>query len=387
MKRARRRRIWGAAAIALLCIVAVAWWQRQALARLVVIAGVEAVAHVRISFDRSEFGLRGADMQGVKVISLRGEPIARIERLQLAYDLHDLYPGGKRRFGLQSVDVNGPALTLVRHADGSYNVPLPNLSQGSPSGGPPLDVRTSIRNGSIDVIDESAAALPDLRRLYVRNLDVAGTFATAARSTYVATLRYGESSGRLYPIAGRGTIDSARGYIDQEWTARALPSPARPTLWDFAGDATARGHAQRRRRARIRHRRFGRPNADASFGNGMLDGGRIAIAGLAKPIDDVRGPMDVFDDGLLTNGLSARIASIPLQISGGIYGLAPPAVSPHGARHGRPRTASQRRCTSTTPADPRHARLYDARSRTGDCARHVGRAALSPNALRIHDTR
>lgn len=327
MKRARWRQIWGAAAISLLCIVAVAWWQRQALARLAVIAGVEAVAHVRVSFDRSAFGLRNADMQGVRVISLRGEPIARIERLQLAYDLHDLYPGGKRRFGLQSVDVDSPSLTLIRHADGSYNVPLPNLSQGSPSGGPPLDVRTSVRNGSIDVVDESAAALPGLRRLYVRDLDVAGTFATAARSTYVATLRYGESAGRLYPVAGRGTIDSARGYIDQEWTARALPIAGAA---DFVTNTPAmRLHAGTLKD--VDARGFGIADSGGRMqthlsATAWLEGGRIAIAGLAKPIDGVRGRTDVFDDGLLTNGLSGRIASIPLQISGGIYGLRRPQL-------------------------------------------------------------
>ena len=73
---------------------------------------------MRISFDRSAFGLHGADMQGVRVSSFRGEPIAQIGRLRLAYDLHDLFPGGKRRFGLQRVDVNTPAITLIRHADG-----------------------------------------------------------------------------------------------------------------------------------------------------------------------------------------------------------------------------------------------------------------------------
>ncbi|HEX3670916.1 MAG TPA: translocation/assembly module TamB domain-containing protein [Candidatus Cybelea sp.] len=327
MKRAQLRRIWSATAIALLCIVAAAWWQRQTLTRLAVIAGVEAIAHVRISFDRSAFGLSGADMQGVRVTSLRGEPIAQIARLQLAYDLNDLLPGGKRRFGLQRIDANAPAITVIRHADGSYNVPLPNLSRGSPSGGPPLDVRASVRDGSIDIVDESAVALPGLRRLYVRDLDVAGTFATAARSTYVATLRYGEGVGRLYPVAGNGTIDPAHDNIEHEWTAPALPiagavdfvtnTPAMRLSSGMLRDVEARGFGIADSN--------GRMQAHLSA-TARLEDGRIAIAGLSKPIDDVRGRMDVYDDGILTNGLSARIASIPLQISGGLYGLQRPRL-------------------------------------------------------------
>ncbi len=326
MKRATRRRIWSAVAIALLCIVAVAWWQRQALARFGVVAALEAFGHVRVSFDRSTFTVRRAELSGVRVTSWSGEPIAAITRLDLAYDLRDLLPGGMRRFGLQDVEVNAPVLTVIRHRDGSYNVPIPNISKTAPNAGPPLNFHARIRDGSIDVVDESLAAAPGQRRLYVRDLNVDGTFATAGRSAYVATMRYGETTDRLYAIAGHGTIDRARGDFDQEWTARALPIAA-------AVDFLTNTRAMRLRDGTLRNvdvRGFGigagnKLQAHLSA-TAWLQDVRIAIAGLSNDIENVHGRVDAYDDGLLTNGLAARIAGMPLQISGGLYGLRDPRL-------------------------------------------------------------
>ncbi len=327
MTRTRRRRIWSAAAIALLCIVAAGWWQRQALARLGVIAAVEGFFHVRLSFDRSRFALNHAVIDGIAVTSFRGEPIAEISRLELAYDLRDLLPGAKRRFGLESIAVYAPALTVIRRADGSYNLPLPNLSQPTPSGGAPLNVRARVRNGSIEIVDESPAALANRRHLYVRDLNVDATLATAARSSYVAALRYGERADRLYPVRGTGTIDSARGYVEQHWSAPELPIAAAVNF--LAGSSAMR--LQDGMLENVDARSFGLRGPAGSLqthlgATAWLADGRIAIAGLAKPIENMQGRIDAYDDGLLTSGLTARLAAIPLQISGGLYGLRAPRL-------------------------------------------------------------
>jgi TamB, inner membrane protein subunit of TAM complex len=57
---------------------------------------------------------------------------------------------------------------------------------------------------------------------------------------------------------------------------------------------------------------------------GVLEGGRIAIDGLAKSVDDVRGVVDVFGGGLLTPRLDASLAGVPVRVSGGLYGLSDP---------------------------------------------------------------
>ena len=58
----------------------------------------------------------------------------------------------------------------------------------------------------------------------------------------------------------------------------------------------------------------------------QLAGGRIALSGISGTLDDVRGRLDVFDDGLLTRGLDARVAGLPVHLSGGIYDLRAPRV-------------------------------------------------------------
>ncbi len=57
-----------------------------------------------------------------------------------------------------------------------------------------------------------------------------------------------------------------------------------------------------------------------------MEGGRIAITGLSKSVDDIRGPIDVYDDGLLTRRFDAVLAGTRVQISGGIYGLRDPRL-------------------------------------------------------------
>jgi len=154
-------------AVVLLAIVALALWQWKALARFAITATAASVAHVRLSLDPVTLTLDRAVFENVLVTSVRGEPIARIDRIALTYDLRDLLPGGKRLFGLKSVDVNSPRVTIVRHADGSYNVP--SLRAPANNGGKqvPLVLRASVHDGSIDIGNESPNAPADKRHLYV----------------------------------------------------------------------------------------------------------------------------------------------------------------------------------------------------------------------------
>ena len=40
----------------------------------------------------------------------------------------------------------------------------------------------------------------------------------------------------------------------------------------------------------------------------------------------VQGPIDVYDDGVLTTGLRASLAGIPASVTGGVYGLQSPRL-------------------------------------------------------------
>lgn len=126
MKRTRAGRWWAATAILLLCVALLAFWQRQALARMGVIMAARTLAHVNVSFTGARFGASYATLENVRVTSLRNEPIAEIPRIDVAYNLRDLFPGGARLYGLRALAVESPHVTIIRRPDGTFNVPLPD---------------------------------------------------------------------------------------------------------------------------------------------------------------------------------------------------------------------------------------------------------------------
>ena len=254
-------------AVVLLAIVALALWQWKALARFAITAAAASIAHVRLSLDPVTLTLDRAVFDNVLVTSVHGEPIARIDRITLTYDLRDLLPGGKRLFGLKSVDAYSPHVTIVRHADGSYNVP--SLRAPANNGGRqvPLVLRASVHDGSIDIGNESPNAPADKRHLYVENLQVDAAVSSAARSFYTVALKYGERPGDLYPVRGRGDINAPAGYIDQRWTAPALPIAA---AVDFIVNSPSLrldvANAPQRRCALLRAKRSEQYAVAASYG-------------------------------------------------------------------------------------------------------------------------
>ncbi len=217
MKRSRSRSRWGAALIAILCLLALALWQWQPLARLAIVALVQSAAGVKLSIGHSAIGWNQAVLEDVRVTSPRGEPIAEIARLRVGYDPRDWLLGGKRLFGLASIEADSPHVTLIKRADGTYNVPIPPQAQPV-SGGPPLIAAARVTHGSIEIVNQRPQAIPSQRRLYVEDLDAAGDIAPA-RTRYTVTFRYGERPDRLYPVRGRGDVNPQEGYVNQRWTA------------------------------------------------------------------------------------------------------------------------------------------------------------------------
>ncbi len=325
MKR-RRGHFWWGGAIAILCIVGLGFWQWRNVARFGILAAADAFTQTRISVGGMTLGANRSVFEDVRVTSQRGEAIAAIPRLTVEYDLRELLPGGTRLLGLRAVDAESPHVTIVRRSDGTYNVPISQLQANRPAGGRLLILAARIRNGSVDAVDLKSR-FHDERNLYVRDLNVDADISSAARSRYTARLQYGERTDRLFPVSGRGDIDPRNGYVNQRWTARELPIAA-------AADFIAGSPSMRFLRGTLRGvdaRYFGLSDARGALrchltASASLSGARIAIAGLSKPVDDVRGPIDVYDDGLLTPRLDASLAGVPVTIGGGIYGLRSPRL-------------------------------------------------------------
>ncbi len=269
-----------------------------------------SVTGTNVSIGSEHFGVHGVTFRDVAVRSQSGEPLATIASAKVGYHLNN--------FTLQRPDV-----TLIRHKDGTWNFALPKSNPNAPARAMNDDV--AIHDGAVTVIDESQGT-PGARKLYARNIDVTLHLHTAARTQYAGSLAYVEG-GVTYPIRGAGDIDASRGYAVQRWKLPPMPIAR---LVDFAVNSPSLHLA----------------SGSITGGNvqvlGLSDGHggiqthvvatttlqhvRLAVGGLVKPVRDLHGRIDVFNNGLTFDGASGTIAGVPLTLLGGIYDLRAPSL-------------------------------------------------------------
>ncbi len=98
-------------------------------------------------------------------------------------------------------------------------------------------------------------------------------------------------------------IDQTGGFIDQRWVAAQLPIAG--ALNFVVNSETLRLQSGMLKNLDARY--FGVRDTHGSLqphlaASAAFRDGRIAITGLAKPVTGVQGPIDVYDDGVLTRG-------------------------------------------------------------------------------------
>jgi autotransporter translocation and assembly factor TamB len=311
------------------------------LAAIVLIAGLAAAHDAVAAFGiRAAVGALGYDLTaqrirvGASSLSLvapvvrnrAGEPVLSADRLDVAFSLRDLLPRSAHRFGLHAVDLERPHLTLIHHADGTYNVALPGAS-GAPARPDmtPVDVHVRVRGGEIALLDRFVEPNRERREsLTAVNVDAILAPTDPAYYHVDATLQDG---ARTYPLRGRGRFDHRRGFASQHWHANELPIGP---LVNFA-IATHAIHIVDGRLRNVDARIYGciQPDGGTVAHTGAtaeLVDGKIFAAQLRVPIGDAHGVLHVYDDGLTTTGIDATLANVPLRLTGGIYGLSQPQL-------------------------------------------------------------
>ncbi|MDQ2865552.1 MAG: translocation/assembly module TamB [Candidatus Eremiobacteraeota bacterium] len=260
-------------------------------------------------------------------VSKRGEPVLDAARIDIGYSLHDLLPGSKHRYGIASIAIDRPVLTLIRHKDGTYNVAWPQ--GGGPAAAPappnrvPLAMTVRIRDAQGDVRAPDALD-PQSRSLKVRSVNLDARIDTDAVSRYAVTGTFIEH--RDEPFAIRGTVDTVRGYAMHHGYAAAVPLRSVANFFIDSNDArilagTASNCDVRvfaldvQRYAPIRYHVSGRLD---------LSNGGLAIIGLARPLGDMTGRLQLIDEAFFATHLDGTLAGIPVGITGGIYDFAAP---------------------------------------------------------------
>ncbi len=276
------------------------------------------------TFDVGPDRLRASDL---RVRNRAGEPVLDARSVDVAYSLRDLLPGGKRLFGLRSVTIVAPHVTVIHHADGTYNITVPQAAPNrSTSAGPPLDVRLNVADGSVDLIDRFVVPQHE-RHERLTHVHADGMLSPASGSYYHAGAQLEAGSGR-YPIVGNARFEDPRGYEVQHWTADRIPIAG---LANFALSSHAiqvQGGEIRRLDARV----GALPTASGALAQhlgltGQLVGVRLAATALTKPIRDGRGTFVVDDDSVTLRSFDAAINGIAVHLRGALYDFASPQVA------------------------------------------------------------
>ena len=318
----RRIVLAGLAGIAILVLLVVVFW--QALIRIAIVAALTSFAGVNLSFGHLNVHAGRLLATAVRVENTAGEPIAEVGKVELRYSLRDLLPGGSRAFGLSGFDIEDAHVTVIRHKDGTFNIPIPKRRAAQPPSSAPFVFDGRLRNISIDVYD-GAQGVPAARHLMAKLAYADMHVATNARSRYRAALTYVQD-GQAFPVEGSGDVDVRQGVGTQRWrTARlpiarivdfALNSPSFHMVGGSLFDVDARLVALADRSGALRQ------HLSVTT---TIDGARIAIGGLAKPLRNVHGPLAVYGNGLLLQDVNATIAGVPVHLGGGIFGFGSPS--------------------------------------------------------------
>jgi len=280
---------------------------------------------------RTRVGIGELDVSPRRIVArdltlARGaDPLFSAERIDVRYDLRQLLFGGGRRYGLASVSVERPHLTLARRADGSFNLaaaPAGGAAGPGPSGGAgdPLRFRLAIRDGSI-AVDDPYRALPVARRLSLDGIALAADVDSASRTVYRGSGRVADDAGQ--PVAFAGRID-ADGFALHRLRARNLDLP--PIVDYFINTPSAALYRGRAPSVDVRAYAFpARTGATYHLtGSADVTGGAMRVPGLAVPATGMHGRLDAFDGGLVSPRLDARLGTARAQLAGGLFGWRSP---------------------------------------------------------------
>ena len=261
-------------------------------------------------------------------VSKRGEPVLDAARIDIGYSLRDLLPGSKHRYGVGSISIDHPRVTLVRHKDGSYNVTFPQGGGPAPIGPVPVNLvpiamTVRIRDAEGDVRAPYALD-PQSRSLKVHGVNFDAVVNTNARTHYALRGAFIEHPDE--PFRAVGTIDAVRGYAMHHAYAAAIPIRSIANFLIDSSAARILAGTASNFDARL-YSLDVQPGLPVNYHvSAQLDvsNGGLAIIGLARPLGDIRGRLQVVDDAFFARKLEGTLAGAPVTVTGGIYDFAAP---------------------------------------------------------------
>jgi len=304
---------------------------RAPLLRAAVAAVLDVATGYRVAFTSLDLGWDAAVAEGVTV--RRGpDPFVSIRRVTVHYTLRDLFPGAARRYGLRDVLVEGASVSIVRHADGSFNIAAGSVRQ--PGGGPaatdlvPLRFAARVVDANVSLIDPYRI-FAGSRRIELQHLVLHAEVDTSARTQYAGTgeLVTAGAPSSVEPVRLAGSIDAARGYGVHRLSAAHLH--LRDLVNYIMNSRSAHATTGDLRDVDLRAYAFDlasvQPKGYRLSGGALLEDGVLYVPGLKRPLRGMRGRLNIYDDGLAAPDAVATLGGIPVRIAGAVYGWSAPA--------------------------------------------------------------
>ncbi len=301
---------------------------------------VGAATGYDVAIGAERFGFTHGALLDVHV-SRGGEPVLDAKRIDVWYNARDLLPGSLHRYGVNKIAIDAPTLTLVRNENGSYNVVLPRANPPGPEiphryNHVPIALTVRIRDGA-GSLRAPFALDPQARNLGVRNFELDADIDSLARTHYRLSGAFIESVPQ--PFDAVGTIDMNRGYAMHHVRAAAVPMRSIGNF--FIDSKAAQILAGTATNLDLRAYALGiEPGSDINYSlSATLDvaGGQMHLVGLAVPLRQIKGNLQLVNDTFFVRDLGATLAGVPVRVNGGLIDFADPhfqlGIVAHGDLH------------------------------------------------------
>ncbi len=321
-----RKRIGAVAAAMLIVLLTLAAIYHNGAVRFALSSIVPLATGYDVSVDDVRLQAHHGALVGVHV-SRHGQRVLDAARIDLYYDLRELLPGSKHRFGLTAIAIDRPHITIVHNQNGTYNIAIPKAVSGGTRrrgvNGVPLDFTVRVRDASAALIDEYRF-YKESRRQRVDRIDVDLSIDSAVETHYKATGFLEDTGAQPFRIAG--TINYVDGYALHHVHVRAIPITAIGNY--FINSTAARILGGTVRNFDLHAWAYGvGPNSNAAYhlsGSGYLADGMMNVKSLDSPIAHINGVINVFDSGFAAPRATAIVGHIPIVFAGGIFDFAHP---------------------------------------------------------------
>jgi hypothetical protein len=308
---------------AILLVAATGWFARDFVMR-VALEGAAFMTGYRLHIGALHATQTRLVLRDIHV-RRRGDRVADVAEIDVDYVLRDLLPGGKRRYGLAGLTVVQPHVFIIRRADGTFNVKLPEGKPARPQApGTPLLMRVRVAGGSLDLIDEQNLD-PSAQHQHIANLRVVANIDTGGLTRYRIDGALIDEA-HAYPLRAQAAVDMKRGYAMQRISALQLPIRALGNFLINSDVALLQRGELRNLDVRLYalNIRPGIPFAYHLAGGAQLSGIGVKLDVLTQPVEDLNGPIIFDDDAIVSPKITGRIGTTPLALAGGMYNFAQP---------------------------------------------------------------